>query len=55
MNFGAACKECPLRDVCTTVEKGRKVVITEHHRRQRAHRAAAKDPDFVHDYRRYKP
>jgi IS5 family transposase len=55
VNFGAACNDCPLRDACTKAKKGRKVVITEHHGRQRAHRAAAKDPDFQHDYRTYRP
>lgn len=55
VNFGAACKGCPLRQMCTKAKKGRKVVITEHHGRQRAHRAAAKDTGFQHDYRAYRP
>jgi hypothetical protein len=41
-----------LRDVCTKWKNGRKAVTTEHHGRQRAHRAAAKSPDFQCDYRR---
>ncbi|NVM97029.1 IS1182 family transposase [Arthrobacter wenxiniae] len=55
VNFGAACKECPLRDQCTTAKGGRKVVITKHHARQRAHRAAARAEAFRHDYRAYRP
>ena len=55
VNFGAACKACPLREQCTTAKGGRKVVITKHHARQRAHRAAAQEPGFRHDYRAYRP
>lgn len=55
VNFGAACNGCPLRDICTKAKKGRKVVITEHHGRQRAHRVAAKDTEFQNDYRQYRP
>ena len=55
VNFGVACQSCPLRDACTKAKKGRKVVITEHHGRQRAHRAAAQEPGFQHDYRHYRP
>lgn len=55
VNFGAACNGCPLREMCTKAKKGRKVVITEHHGRQRAHRAAAQDTEFQHDYRAYRP
>lgn len=51
VNFGAPCKSCPLRDQCTKAKNGRKVVITEHHARQRAHRAAAKAPGFRAEYR----
>lgn len=55
VNFGTACKACPLRAKCTTAKGGRKVVITVHHARQRAHRAAAREPGFRHDYRAYRP
>ncbi|MEO6531586.1 MAG: transposase [Specibacter sp.] len=55
VNFGVACKECPLREMRTTAKSGRKVVITKHHGRQRAHRAAAREEGFRHDYRTYRP
>lgn len=55
VNFGTACKECPLRQMCTTAKGGRKVVISKHHARRRAHRAAAREPMFRHDYRAYRP
>lgn len=55
VNFGAGCNDCPLRAACTTAKKGRKLVITGHHGRQRAHRAAAKEPGFQQDYRQYRP
>ncbi len=55
VNFGPACKGCPLRGMCTKAKKGRKVVITVHHGRQRAHRAAAEQPGFQEQYRQYRP
>ena len=55
VNFGVACKECPLQEICTKAKGGRKVVITKHHGRQRAHRAAAREEEFRHDYRTYRP
>lgn len=55
VNYGSACKECPLRQICTTAKGGRKVVITKHHARQRAHRAAARETGFQHDYRAFRP
>lgn len=55
VNFGTACTECPLRGQCTTAKGGRKVIITKHHARRRAHRAAAREPGFRHDYRAYRP
>lgn len=55
VNFGTACRACPLREMCTKAKGGRKVVITVHHARQRAHRAAAREPGFRHDYRAYRP
>lgn len=55
VNFGTACKACPLRDMCTKAKGGRKVVISKHHARQRAHRAAAREEAFRHDYRAFRP
>ncbi|WP_211883266.1 transposase [Pseudarthrobacter albicanus] len=55
VNFGSQCNSCPLREQCTKAKNGRKLVITEHHGRQRAHRAAAREPGFQQDYRQYRP
>jgi hypothetical protein len=46
---------CPLRDICTKAKNGRKVVITGHHGRQRAQRAASRQPGFQEQYRQYRP
>ena len=53
--FGAVCATCPLRDVCTTSARGRKLVIGEHDQIRRQHRARARDPQFQADYRRHRP
>lgn len=55
VNFGSECNGCPLREQCTKAKNGRKLVITEHHGRQRAHRAAARETGFQQDYRQYRP
>jgi IS5 family transposase len=55
VTFGAACRDCPLRDRCTTSRRGRKVLLGQHHALQREHRARAKDPDWQADYRRHRP
>ncbi|AOT03807.1 IS1182 family transposase [Arthrobacter sp. U41] len=55
VNFGSECNGCPLREQCTKAKNGRKLVITEHHGRQRAHRAAARESGFQQDYRQYRP
>ena len=55
VSFGSACTGCPLRDQCTTAKGGRKLTITEHHGRQRAHRAAAREAGFQNEYRQHRP
>lgn len=55
VTFGAACAGCPLRQRCTTAERGRKVTLGEHHQLQRQHRERATDPDFQAVYRRHRP
>ena len=55
VTFGAACAGCPLRQRCTTAERGRKVTLGEHHQLQRKHRERATDPDFQAVYRRHRP
>jgi len=39
--FGAACRQCPLRQRCTTSQSGRSVLLGEHHVLQRQHRQRA--------------
>jgi IS5 family transposase len=53
--FGAACRDCPLRERCTTAERGRSIIIGPHHERQRAHRARARTPEHLEVYRRHRP
>ena len=53
--FGAACRDCPLRDRCTTSAKGRALRLHPHDALQRAHRARARDPEFQAVYRRNRP
>jgi hypothetical protein len=52
---GALCRNCPLRERCTTAVKGRTLVIGEHHALQRAARERATDPDWQEEYRRPLP
>jgi hypothetical protein len=53
--FGAACRGCPLRARCTTAARGRYLHLHPHDALQRAHRAAAADPEFQATYRRHRP
>jgi hypothetical protein len=54
-SFGAACRDCPLRERCTTARRGRKLVLGPHHGLQRAHRARAATPEHLETYRRHRP
>ena len=53
--FGAACRQCPLRQRCTTSQSGRSVLLGEHHVLQRQHRQRAGDEDFKTVYRQHRP
>jgi hypothetical protein len=53
--FGAACRDCPLRDRCTTSATGRTLRLHPHDALQRAHRARAQAPEFQAAYRRHRP
>lgn len=55
-NFGALCRDCPLRERCTTSQTGRKIVL---HPRddllRQARRDWADDPDLQEKYRTIRP
>jgi IS5 family transposase len=53
--FGALCSGCPLRAQCTTAKRGRVIHLSPYDPELRAARAAAQDPDFQADYRRWRP
>jgi IS5 family transposase len=53
--FGAVCRNCPLRDKCTTSASGRTVHVHRHEKLQRRHRQRAQDPAFQHTYRAKRP
>jgi hypothetical protein len=54
--FGALCRTCPLRELCTTSKTGRKIVL---HERDDLLRAARRDwktnPDLPNRYRQHRP
>jgi IS5 family transposase len=53
--FGAACAGCPLRARCTRSRKGKSLKVGPHDARQRAARRAARDPDWLAEYRQHRP
>jgi len=54
--FGALCRDCPLRDRCTTSKAGRTVHLHPHDALLRtARRDWAADPDLRQRYRQYRP
>ena len=55
VNFGVACRACPLRARCTRSATGKSMRIREHDALQRAHRARAADPGFRALYRQHRP
>jgi hypothetical protein len=55
VTFGVACRDCPLRERCTTAVSGRTVTLGEHHQLQRRHRQRATDDGFQAVYRRHRP
>jgi hypothetical protein len=55
VTLGAACRDCPIRYLCTTSARGRKVKVHEHDQLQREHRARAADKGFQTTYRQHRP
>ena len=53
--FGAGCRGCPLREMCTTSKDGRTLALHKHHGLLARHRKRAKDPVWQADYRQYRP
>jgi IS5 family transposase len=53
--FGTACRDCPLREQCTTSASGRTVTLHEHDQLQREHRTRAADEGFQKIYRTHRP
>jgi hypothetical protein len=54
--FGAACRDCPLRQRCTTAKDGRTLHLHQHDGLLRAARAAwAADPQLREDYMAHRP
>ncbi len=55
VTFGAGCRECPLRALCTTAKSGRMLNLHQHHGLLRDHRKRAKDPAWQAAYRQHRP
>jgi len=55
VTFGAACRDCPLREQCTTARDGRSLTLGEHHQLQREHRQHATEEGFQAIYRQHRP
>jgi len=54
--FGVACRDCPLRERCTTSKTGRKIVLHERDDLLRqARRDWREDPDLQQRYRQHRP
>jgi hypothetical protein len=55
-SFGALCRDCPLRERCTTSKTGRNIVL---HQRddllRKARRDWAADPELREKYRKFRP
>lgn len=54
-SFRARCRDCPLRQRCTTAKDGRSLTISHHDDELVAARQAWSDGTVVADYRRYRP
>ena len=54
-SFGPRCRECPLRQRCTTAKTGRTLHIGDHDAELVAARQAWRHGDFAADYRRWRP
>ena len=56
VTFGAACRDCPLRERCTKSRTGRTLILHEHDGLLRAARAAwAASPGLREDYMKHRP
>jgi IS5 family transposase len=55
VTFGAGCRGCPLREMCTTAKDGRSLTLHPHHGLLAEHRKRAEDPAWKADYRRHRP
>jgi transposase len=53
--FGAACTTCPLRARCTRRRAGKQLKVQAHDGRQRIARQAARDPEWLAEYRQHRP
>jgi IS5 family transposase len=53
--FGAACRGCGLRQRCTTSATGKALAIRPHDELQRNARAAARNMDWLNEYRQHRP
>jgi IS5 family transposase len=53
--FGIHCRECPLRDRCTTAKDGRTLNLHPHDQELMESRRAWREGDFTEDYRRWRP
>ncbi len=53
--FGKRCRDCPLRERCTTAKDGRTLRISDHDDELVAARRAWNDKTFTEDYRQYRP
>lgn len=54
-SFKDACRDCPLRDQCTTSPKGRSISINAHEEALARARARQRDPAWRADYRATRP
>lgn len=54
-HFAGLCHECPLRDRCTTSERGRTVSVHPHEALLARQRRRCQDPDWLADYRATRP
>ena len=53
--FGVACSGCPLRARCTRRRRGKQLKVGPHDAHQRAARQAARDLQWLADYRQHRP
>lgn len=55
VTFGAGCRGCPLREMCTTAKDARSLTLHAHHGLLTQHRIRAEDPAWQADYRHHRP